>query len=194
MTELRIVDLDADDLTWGQHAIAGAERPAGIVMLRMDAERGTRSCVVAFPEGWRRDVTGNQPAAEEMAVLSGVVTMSGLTCNEGEVLVVEPRATRTETFVTGRAIAVVWFSGPGGGWADGVAPDAGAAQIHTADSSFHRAERDGLVGTLSGHDDVSGRIFDVDVEVLWPTLRMWAFVPAGQRVPEFAGFALVHTY
>ena len=132
--QLTIVDLDGDDLAWGEHQIAGAEQPAGIVMLRVDAARGARTVMVHFPDGWSRDAVGHQPAGEEMAVLDGALSISGLTCAAGQVLVVEPHATRAATSTADGTRAVVWFSGPGGGWADGAAADAGRAEVHPADA------------------------------------------------------------
>ncbi|GAA1108402.1 hypothetical protein GCM10009668_30740 [Nocardioides dubius] len=163
-------------------------------MLRMDADAGTRSCVVAFPEGWERAVTGNQPAGEEMVLLSGGLTMSGHAVAVGEALIVEPRATRAATSTTGATAAVVWFSGPGGGWADGEADDAGTVTVLGLADGELRAPGAGLVGSLLGRDAVAGEVFDTDVEVLWPQARRWAFVPAGAPVPEVDGFAVVHTY
>ena len=43
---------------WIDHAIAGSDRPARLSMLRADAERGTRTVLVGFPDGWRRDADG----------------------------------------------------------------------------------------------------------------------------------------
>jgi hypothetical protein len=192
--QLTIVDLDADDLAWGEHQIAGAERPARIVFLRADPELGTRTVLVRFPDGWRRDAVGHQPAAEEMAVLDGALSISGLTCATGQVLVVEPHATRAATSTADGTRAVVWFSGAGGGWAGGEAADAGRAQVLTADPGLARGERAGLVGTLAGREDVAGAVLDTDAEVLWPQARRWVFVPAGTAVPAIAGYAIVHTF
>ena len=88
-------------------------------MLHADEARGTRSVFVKFPDGWRRDAVGNQPAGEEMVILSGALTISGQTAGVGEYLVVEPRATRVGDLGADGTSAVVFFSGPGGGWADG---------------------------------------------------------------------------
>jgi len=186
--------LDSPDLTWGTHQIAGAELPADMTMLRADAERGTRVVVVRFPDGWRRDVTGNQPAGEEMVVLSGALTISGQTCAAGQMMVIEPRATRAATSVLDGTSALVWFSGAGGGWADGEADAPGAATLLTVDAELERAERDGLVGAISTLPDASGAVFDVDVDLYWPQARTWAFVPAGSEAPEISGFAIVHSW
>ncbi|MCL3818685.1 hypothetical protein [Aeromicrobium wangtongii] len=192
--QLTIVDLDADNLAWGEHQIAGAERPARIVMLRADSERGTRTVMVRFPDGWTRDAVGHQPAAEEMVVLGGALSISGLTCAPGQVLVVEPKATRAATSTADGTRAVVWFSGAGGGWTDGEAADAGSAELLTADRTLTRGARDGLVGTLTAREDAAGAVFDTDVEVLWPEARRWAFVPAGGAAPDIAGLAIIHTF
>lgn len=192
--QLTIVDLDSNELVWGEHQIAGAEQPARIAMLRANAGAGTRTVIVRFPDGWTRDAVGNQPAGEEMAVLSGELSISGLTCTPDHVLVVEPRATRAATSTADNTRAVVWFSGAGGGWADGEAVDAGSAELFAADASLSREARVGLVGSMFARNDVAGVVFDTETEVLWPQARRWAYVPANTSVPEIRGFALVHTF
>ncbi|TYL46049.1 hypothetical protein FXB39_15170 [Nocardioides sp. BGMRC 2183] len=188
-----VVDLDAADLEWGEHQIAGADQPARMVMLRMDAEAGVRTVLVQFPDGWRRDATGHQPAAEEMVLLSGALSISGLEVSTEHLLVMEPRATRSATSVRGETSAVVWFSGPGGGWAEGEAPDGGEGRLLDLGPSLARDPRAGLAGSVEASEAVGGAVFATDVEVLWPAARRWAFVPAGSSVPDVAGLAVVHT-
>src|SRR4051794_6833836 len=161
------VDLDAPDLTWLEHAIAGADLPARMVMLHVDAERGTRTVLVQFPPGWKRDAVGHQPAGEEMVILSGSLSISGVTAGLGDYLVVEPRATRSATSVADDTRAVVWFSGPGGGWTDGEAVDAGTATVATLAAGLQRGPHDELIGTVTVHDDLAEQTFDADVDVLW---------------------------
>ncbi|MFI5429776.1 hypothetical protein [Aeromicrobium sp. UC242_57] len=188
------VDLDSADLAWGEHQIAGAEKPAGIVMLRANPEQGTRTVIVRFPDGWTRDAVGHQPAGEEMVVLDGALSISGLTCGAGQALVVEPKATRAATSTLDGTRAVVWFSGAGGGWADGEAADAGSTELLTVDAALSRGPRDGLVGSLAARDDVAGAVFGTDVEIVWPGARRWAFVPAGTATPDVTGLAIIHTF
>lgn len=189
---MTVVDLDAAGLTWLEHNIAGSDMPARLVMLHVDAERGTRSVLVQFPNGWRRDAVGNQPAGEEMVLLSGELSMGGLTAGLGDLLVVEPRATRSATFVADDTRALVWFSGPGGGWADGAAHDAGSATVTPIAAGEQRGPHGALVGTVSVHDELAEQTFDADVDVLWPADQHWAFVAAGTPVPARAGRAIVH--
>ena len=70
---MTLVDLDAADLQWLEHNIAGSDQPARLVMLHADAERQTRTVLVSFPPGWTRDAVGHQPAGEEMVILSGAL-------------------------------------------------------------------------------------------------------------------------
>lgn len=192
--QLTIVNLDGDDLAWGEHQIAGAEKPARIVFLRADSDLGTRTVMVRFPDGWTREAVGHQPAGEEMAVLDGALSISGLNCAAGQVLVVEPQATRAATSTANGTRAVVWFSGAGGGWSDGESAEAGSIELLSADAGLTRGSRDGLVGTLTAREDAAGAIFETDVEVLWPETRQWVFVPAGTPAPDVAGFAIIHTF
>ncbi|WP_300678018.1 DUF4437 domain-containing protein [Nocardioides sp.] len=189
-----VVRLDSPELTWGRHQIAGAEQPADITMLRADAERGTRAVVVRFPNGWTRDAVGHQPAGEEMVIISGSLAISGLTCGEGEMLIVEPLATRAATSTQDGTAALVWFSGPGGGWADGEASAPGAARVVAVDAALQRPATPALVGTVHAREQAAGEVFEVDVDLFWPGEQTWAFVPAGVAAPQVPGFAIVHTW
>ena len=188
---MTVIDLDSPDLTWIEHAIAGSDLPAKLSMLRADEARGARSVHVKFPDGWRRDAVGSQPAGEEMVILSGALSISGQTATAGQCLVVEPRATRSETSVADGTEAVVFFSGPGGGWVDG--EDAAGGSIETLDLTVGelRAPQEDLVGSTSVLASVAGESFDHDVEILWPLARAFAHVAAGTPAPDVSGQAVV---
>lgn len=188
---MSVTDLDSPDLTWIEHAIAGSDDPARLCMLHAAENGATRTVFVRFPDGWRRDAVGHQPAGEEMLIMSGELTLSGHTAGVGDYLVVEPRATRSATSVTDGTSAVVFFSGPGGGWADGDAEDAGSVTKVPVASGDLRGERPGLVGTTSVASDVAGTTFDTDVDVCWPAARRFAHVPAGEPVPDVDGQAVI---
>lgn len=194
LVDLNAVDLNAADLTWIEHAIAGSDQPAKLAMLHADADRGTRTVLVAFPPGWRRDAVGHQPAGEEMVILSGALSISGQTAHAGDFLVVEPRATRSATSVRDDTRALIWFSGPGGGWADGEAEDAGAARAATLEPGEQRGPHDELVGTVVVYDDLPEETFPVDVDVLWTADDTWAHVPSGELVPGRPGRAVVRRW
>jgi len=185
-------DLDGADLVWLEHNIAGSDQPAKLVMLHADAERQTRTVLVRFPPGWKRDAVGHQPAGEEMVILDGALSMSGVTAGLGDYLVVEPRATRSATSVADGTQALVWFSGAGGGWTDGAAADAGTATVAPLAAGEQRGPHDELVGTVTVHDELAEQAFDADVDVLWTEARQWAHLPAGTTVPAYPGRAVVH--
>ena len=192
--DVTLIDLDADDLTWIEHAIAGSDLPARLSMLRADEARGTRTVFVKFPDGWRRDAVGHQPAGEEMLMMTGSLTLSGMTANVGDFLVVEPKATRSATSVANGSSAVVFFSGPGGGWADGPAADAGEISLARVEPGEIRGERPGLVGTTTVLAEASGQVFDADADICWPTARRFAHVPAGAAVPACHGQAVIRLF
>ena len=54
-----------------------------------------------------------------------------------------------------------------------------------------RPVRPGLVGSTSVAADVAGQVFDTDLDIVWPTARRYAHVPAGEPVPDIAGQAVV---
>jgi hypothetical protein len=191
MTEPTLIDLDSPELAWIEHAIAGSDLPARLCMLNADEARGTRTVFVKFPDGWRRDAVGHQPAGEEMLMMTGSLTLSGVTANVGDFLVVEPKATRSATAVADGSSAVVFFSGPGGGWADGSAEDAGAISLARVEAGEIRGARPGLVGSTTVLEDAAGHVFDVDADICWPDARRFAHVPAGVAVPAVVGRAVV---
>jgi hypothetical protein len=176
-------DLDARDLTWLRHAISGSDQPAEMVMLHANNERQTRTVMVRFPDGWRRDAVGHQPAGEDMVILSGALSISGATAAAGDVLAIQPRATRSATTAADGTCALVWFDGPGGGWADGPADDAGSLTATPLSPD--------LTGSITVHDDHGGTTYEHDVDVLWPEARQWAHDLAGEPVPALDGRAVV---
>ena len=164
-------------------------------MLHADAERGTRTVLVRFPDGWKRDAVGHQPAGEEMVLLSGELTLSGLTVGTGELLVVEPRATRSATSVADDTRALVWFSGPGGGWTDGPAADAGRPRSRRWRPGSSAVPTRELVGTVTVHDELArDRSSTPTSRCSGPRTRHWARVPAGTPVPVRPGRAVVHHF
>lgn len=185
------VDLTSPDLAWFEAAIAGAELKARMAMLNQDEERGIRTVLVEFPSGWRRDAVGTQPAGEEMIPLSGALSISGVTANPGQFLVITPRALRSATSTVDGTRAVVWFSGPGGGWVDGEELVSGTLDLHEPTTGFVRTEAEGLHGRVEVRDDVSGTTLAQDAEIVWPEADTYALVTAGETVPTVSGPAYI---
>lgn len=188
---MTVIDLTAPDLDWFEASIAGAELPARMTMLHQDAERGVRSVLVDFPDGWRRDAVGTQPAAEEMLPLSGSLSISGVTAAPGQFLVIEPRALRAATSTTDGTRAVVFFTGAGGGWVDGEELVTGEKSLHDLGPGLMRGPQPGFAGLVEWREEVRGATFFADAEVVWVEAQQYAFVPAGQRAPDVDGPAMV---
>lgn len=188
---MTVVDLTGPDLEWRDHAISGSDSPARMVLLHADAERETRTVMVRFPPGWSRDAVGRQPAGEEMVMLSGALSISGHTAGVGEFLLIEPRATRSATSAADDTCAVVFFSGPGGGWVDGPDVDPGAITVSPVTDGLGRPTSARMPGSVSVLAAAGGAVLDADADVLWPESRQWAFVPAGSAVPDVPGRAVV---
>ncbi|QMW65110.1 hypothetical protein H4N58_12880 [Mumia sp. ZJ1417] len=193
MTEQAVTEKDLYDeaLEWTSFAPAGAEQKAEMVMLRASADATSRTVLVRFPEGWKRAMTGHQPAGEEMLVLEGALAMSGETCRPGSLLVVEPRATRSQTGTQVETRALVWFSGAPGGWAEGPADDAGTLGVHTVAPGAVRPAGGALPGSVEVLDGAEISTFAADVDLYWTAERRWAHVPAGEAAPAYDGPVVV---
>lgn len=188
---MSLVDLTADDLTFFEAQIAGSELRAEMAMLHQDAEREVRTVLVRFPDGWRRDAVGTQPAGEEMVCLAGALTVSGITAAPGTFLVLTPRALRAATSTADGTRAVVWFTGAGGGWVDGDELVSGTATLFDLEPGFVRGATDGVRGRVELREQVAGETFEGDVEVVWFEQQAYAFVSAGEPSPRGEGRALV---
>lgn len=188
---MSIVDLMSDSHEWLEARISGAELTARMYPLHVDLERRTRTVLLTYPDGWHRCTSGTQPAGEELVALTGGFTMSGCQVAPGEVLVVTPRALRAETSSDDGTRAIIFYSGPGGGWDEGDGLVAGTVESREIVTGVVRAAEEGLVGRLEVVDEVPADGFEVDAEVVWLESSQYAFVPRGGLPPAVAGRALV---
>ena len=188
---MSIVDLTSDAHEWLEASVAGAAHTVRMYPLHVDLQHGTRSVLIAYPDGWRRDGAGTQPAGEELVPLSGAFTLSGHRAVPGSVLVITPRALRSETSSDDGTRAVAFFSGPGGGWEAGDASVAGRVETRELAEGLVREDTIGLVGHLEVVPEVPEDGFGVDAEIVWLEAKRYAFVPRGGIPPEVEGRALV---
>ncbi|MGH1564992.1 hypothetical protein [Mumia sp. DW29H23] len=184
-------DLFDDALEWASFAPAGADQKAEMVLLYQSADATSRTVFVRFPAGWQRAMTGHQPAGEEMLVLEGALSMSGSTCRPGQLLVVEPRATRSQTGTEDETRALVWFSGAAGGWTEGPADEPGTLTVSDLAPGTVRAGGGTLSGSVEQVDGADLGSFDHEVDVYWPSLGRWAHLGAGEAAPAGEGVAVV---
>lgn len=185
------VDLASRDVEWIEFTPAGAHDPARMVPLFADAALGVRTVLAEFTDGWRRDAVGNQPAGEELVLVEGELSMGGLSASPGSMLVATPHATRSATIASGATRAVVFFTGAAGGWADGEHATPGTLTLTSVDADLRREPTEGLGGEITGELDVAGRVFEHDVEIVWPGAMRYASLAAGTPAPEVGGLAVV---
>ncbi|MFD1825482.1 MULTISPECIES: hypothetical protein [Mumia] len=186
-----ILDLDQQDLSWFDLVPAGADQSTRMCALWSDDERGLRTVLVDFPDGWHRDATGNQPAQEEMVALSGAMRVSGLRAGVGELLVGPPRATRAETSNEDGTRVIVWFSGQSGGWSEGPADPPREMRVVDLAPGVVRPAEPGLNGSIEVREEVAGAVFDVDVDLLWASQQRWVHLAAGEVAPAVPGQVVV---
>ncbi|WP_110241523.1 hypothetical protein [Nocardioides gilvus] len=188
---MTLVDIETADLTWFDLLPAGSSRATRMSMLWKDEERGLRSVLVDFPDDWRRETTGHQPAQEEMVALSGAMHINGLRAGVGQLLVGVPHATRADTWNEPTTRVLVWFSGEGGGWQEGPHDPPFDMQVVDLEPGVVREPREGLNGSIEVHEEIAGRVFDHDADLLWVEALRWTHLPAGTAAPEVAGRAVV---
>lgn len=188
---MTLTDLDNADLTWFDLLPAGSDQVTRMCSLWKDEERGLRAVLVDFPDDWRRDMVGNQPAQEEMVALSGAMYINGLRAGVGQLLVGAPHATRSETWNEPSTRVLVWFSGASGGWQEGPHDPPVDMQVVDLVPGVVRAPQAGLNGSIEVHDDIAGRVFDQEADLLWVETAQWMHLPAGEAAPAVAGRAVV---
>lgn len=184
-------DLYDETLEWTSFAPAGAAQKAEMVLLYASPDATSRTVLVQFPAGWERAMTGHQPAGEEMLVLEGALSMSGEICEPGSMLVVEPKATRSQTGTATATRALVWFSGAPGGWTEGPADEAGTLAVHAVAPGVVRPAGGALPGSVEVLDGAEIGTFATDVDLCWTSQRRWVHLPAGEAAPTYDGPVVV---
>lgn len=187
---MSIVDLASDQHEWLEANVAGADQKVRMYPLHIDLQRGTRTVLVEYPQGWSRAAVGTQPAGEELYVLSGEFGMSGHRAAADELLLSTPRALRADTAVEDVTRAVVMYSGPGGGWVGGQAEARGVVERLEVGAGFTRESREGLVGHLERVEELPEEMAE-DSELIWIEARRYAFVPRGGIPPQLDGPVLL---
>lgn len=99
----------------------GATPEIGVKRLSVDEESGASTALVELPAGWHRPGTGHYLADEEIYLISGDLTVSGIRYTEHCYSFLPAGYTRTTSFSEGGALALAFFSGRAS-WIDGEAP------------------------------------------------------------------------
>lgn len=188
---MTLVDIDTADLHWFDLLPAGSEQVTRMCALWKDEERGLRSVLVDFPDEWRRDTVGHQPAQEEMLSLTGAMYINGLRAGVGQLLVGVPHATRSQTYNDPGTRVLVWFSGASGGWEEGLPESPRDMEVVDLAPGVVRPPREGLNGSIEVHDGVKGMVFDQEADLVCVETRQWMHLAAGAPAPDLPGQVVV---
>lgn len=131
---------------WRDIEIGGGTPSVRLERLHYDRATKASTSLVEFPAGWTRPDTGWYPCAEELHVISGSITVSGLTYEAGGYGYMPPFYSRIDSSSDG-CLALAWFSGAPG-W------NLGTAEDQITHEGFKSSN---LVGYRTGRTDVIGR-------------------------------------
>lgn len=101
----------------------GAEAAVGVKRLSADPESGASSILLQLPPGWRRPGTGHYLADEEMYVLEGGLSLSGIEYREHSYAHLPGGYTRADAHSESGALVLAFYSRTPE-WIDGEAPPA----------------------------------------------------------------------
>ena len=188
---MTLVDIDHADLKWFDLTPAGSSQATRMCMLWTDEARGLRSVLVDFPDDWRRDAPGHQPAQEEMVALTGAMYINGLRSGVGQLLVGAPHATRAQTHNDPGTRVLVWFTGESGGWEAGVSDSPREMEVVDLRPGVVRPREAEMMGSIEVREDVSGAVFDHDADLVWIDTQQWMHLAAGTPAPDVPGQVVV---
>ncbi len=90
--------------------------------------------------------------------------------------------------------ALIFFSGPGGGWTEGHHEAPGDISTAPLADGIVRPAGGEMTGSVSVCAAVAGAVFDTPVDVVWVAELRWAHVPAGEPAPAIDGPAVVRSW
>jgi hypothetical protein len=197
MADAIVIDLSGG-LDWVAFQMPGGTMPVRLALLRTDA-RGGPTSLVRFPAGFRRPDAGRYEVAEEFVVLEGSLSMTGTTYSAPRWVYVPAEATRADTVAEAEVLALARFDGKAR-WHTGPATNAtpnddALERTFDAVSPFGRAR---LLRRAPGESTwfvarAEPGPAPVTLELLDPAARIWAWVPAGEEIPDVPGPCIVRT-
>jgi Domain of unknown function (DUF4437) len=102
--------IQQQDLPFQQVLLAGSRGEVGVKRLSVDPESGASSSLVEFPPGWRQPGTGHYLTDEELYVLSGDLTVSGITYTEHCYAFLPCGYERVDMYSEGGALVLAFFA------------------------------------------------------------------------------------
>lgn len=160
--------------------IPGGNAPVPMAVLREEPAIRARTLVVRFPAGWHRPGPGYYEAAEELIVLDGALTMSGVTYHPGDYGYVPAHATRFETSVEAETLVFARFDGP--------------ARYREGEGTSQEPQPAGPPDPTRLIAVAGGSPAPVDTELLELATNRWCFVEKGMLFPAFDGLCFARTF
>lgn len=198
--------LAPDRLVWSDFDIPGGSATVRTALLRYEPSTRARTLLVAFPAGWERTACGYYDSAEEMVVLQGTLRMGGACYPAGSWVYVPAGSVRRTTSAESEVRALARFAGPAR-WVecepDRDGPPARTAPLDPNGGAGPSPFPDGRAWLLrAGLPDSAWLIEAVgagapaprDSELLCLESGAWAFVPAGEPLPDFTGPCFCRTF
>lgn len=154
------------------------------VLLHRDPSTRARTMITGFPAGFERPVFGHYDAGEELLLLSGALTISGMTLHEGDWAWLPPGVLRHDFRSESGAVVFAWFSA-GNDWirgGEGVPHAARRTFVGLSASSPTQSLRGGVDGDGPGRSAVvsAGAQVDGPAEVVELGAGSWQAVAAGE--------------
>jgi hypothetical protein len=110
MARPHIEFVQQQDLAWERLAVHGAQGEARIKRLSVDSQNGASSSLVEFAAGFHRPGSSHYLADEEFYILSGDLTISGVTYTEHCYAFLPGGYNRRETYSQSGALVLGFFS------------------------------------------------------------------------------------
>jgi hypothetical protein len=176
-------------LKWREAPIPGGTPPAHMVRL---PGRETFSAMVRFPPGWRRPTAGAYAVDETVVVLTGDLTVNGVTVHGERLLWIPSMASRVDSLSHGGALCFARFSGPPI-WQEGAgerlplaAPTPGQPAITPLGVWGYALDTHGGPDVWVS-DGLPAMSTPRALEVIAPQAGMWLRAGAGDRLPGLRG-------
>lgn len=189
---LELPSLLEDAEGWYDLTIPDATPPVRLLRLHVDQASRANVSLVAFPAGWARPGLGHYRSGEEFVVLRGSLTVSGREHRAGGWAWIPPFVTRSDSYSTGGALALAWFSGPARWFSvvgDESATSQAAADVPQAGPLRRRC------GGVPGESEVlplaPTEPAATDRDLLSLPDQRWTFVSAHHPPPQLSGPVLV---
>jgi hypothetical protein len=176
-------------LAWVEFEIPDSNGPVELGRFWRDRETKAMTALVKFPSGWARPVFGHYEADEEFFLLEGDLQIGEAAYVAGDFGIWKKGLVRGASTSASGALTLAHFGGPPR-WSQGGAP---LEELTGVRFRYKEVEPQtspfGVNGKFVGsawviEEDGGAAPREADAEVFFVAERAWAWVPAGEAVPN----------